>query len=120
MEEKKQEKLSYYQRNRERCLATAKAYREEHKEYYQSYWKDYFQANKAELNKKRAEYAKKHKERIYKKNRTEYYPRHKEKKEMKQEKKKNPTELPPVLSDSGVEIPRFSLVMVPGGVVTFD
>ena len=76
MEESKSETLTYYQRNRERCLAKAKEYRTKHKEKYQQYWKTYYEKKKQELMKKRMEYAKKNRDKIYERNRTIYYPKH--------------------------------------------
>lgn len=76
MEQKEEKKETYYQRNRERCLARAIEYREKNKEKYQQYWKTYYEKKKQQLLEKRKEYARKNKERIYERNRTVYYPRH--------------------------------------------
>ena len=68
-------KLSYYQRNKEKCLAQATEYRIKHRDKYQEYWRKYYQENKEELAAKRVAYAQKHKDRIYKNNREKYYPK---------------------------------------------
>lgn len=67
---------TYYQRNREKCLARANEYRTKNKEKYQVYWKTYYMKKKQEILEKRKEYARKNKEYIYQRNRTVYYPKH--------------------------------------------
>lgn len=111
-------KLSYYQRNREKCIAQATEYRLKNKEKYQEYWKKYYQENKAELTAKRVAYARKHKERIYKNNREKYYPKSREKKKEQmtsQEIHKARLELPrPLVLDKIVSEPAFTFTRIEG------
>ena len=112
-----QEKKSYYQRNKEKCLAQANEYRLKHREKYQEYWKKYYQENKAELTAKRVAYARKHKERIYKNNREKYYPKHREKKEKltPQQIHKARLELPkPLVLEKIVSEPTFTFTKEEG------
>lgn len=62
--EEKPVKLTYYQRNREKCIAQAKAYQAAHKEKYQTYFKQYWEKNKETLTQRSKEYAKTHREQI--------------------------------------------------------
>lgn len=106
---------TYYQKNKDRQLALAKKYREEHKEQYQSYYKTWYLANREKVLEKRKEYARKNKEKIYEKYRTIYYPRHQAKKE-----EAAPPSLPVVLSPH-VELPRYTMFVTEGTVeVRFD
>jgi len=50
------ETQTYYERNREKCIAYAKAYNASHKEQMKEYWKAYYQTNKAALNEQRKTY----------------------------------------------------------------
>ena len=111
-----EEKLTYYQKNKEKCLAQAKEYNLQNKEKQKEYWHTYYLKNKAALIKKRVAYAKKHKQRIYEKNRTVYYPRH-------HQKKQGLTQDPLVPSTyvlSPVEELPWNIKICPGGTVTFD
>lgn len=49
------EKLSYYQRNREKSLARAKAYRDSHRDEYNRKYKLWYRENKDELYARRRE-----------------------------------------------------------------
>lgn len=113
-----QENLSYYARNKEKCLAQATAYRLAHREKYQEYWKTYYQANKQELLEKRKQYAKTHKDRIYKKYRDSYYPKSQRKKKegmTKQELHKARLELPkPEVVEKIVSQPSFTFTRTEG------
>lgn len=66
---------TYYQRNREKCLARSNEYRVKNREKYQQYWKTYYEKKKQEILEKRKEYARKNRDKIYERNRTVYYPR---------------------------------------------
>jgi hypothetical protein len=113
-----EQKLSYYQRNKAKCIAQATEYRLKNKEKYQEYWKKYYQENKAELTAKRVAYARKHKERIYKKNREKYYPKHQAKKKEEMSLKeihKARLELPrPEVLEKIVSEPAFTFTRTEG------
>ena len=135
------QKETYYQRNREKCLARANAYREEHKEKYQQYWKTYYEKKKQDILTQRKEYARKNKDKIYERNRTVYYPRHYAKKkgdrppkllkEVKESvKKKNSIEVlevgKEIIQDVSelnptIILPQWTMIISPGEhVVTWD
>lgn len=44
-----EEPLSYYQRNKAKCLAQAKAYQQKHRDEYREYHRTYYQMNRDEL-----------------------------------------------------------------------
>lgn len=69
-------KKTYYQRNREHCLAVANSYRRSHREKIAEYKKAYYQKNKAEIKAKSREYYRRNKAEIKVKSR-EYYRRKK-------------------------------------------
>ena len=75
------EKPSYYERNRERIIATTKKYQQENKEKVKEYQREYFQKNKDKLSKKHKEWREQH-----------YVPKPKVKKEKPPTQEK--TELP--------------------------
>jgi len=70
-----EEKITYYERNKEKCKAQAVAYQEANKEKYKAYFKDYYQKNKERLKAKHKAYVEKNKQTIYKKHRESYYPK---------------------------------------------
>lgn len=101
-----EEKESYYSRNRDKQLALATAYRNAHKEQYKQYWKTYYEKNKSVLLKKRAQYARKNKEKIYYKYKTIYYPRH-------QQKNKNQIQDPvPATAPETTEVPSLPPILI--------
>lgn len=110
-------KETYYQRHRERLLAQATAYRIQHREKYQEYWKTYYAQKKEELLKKRKEYALKNHDKISARRKTVYYPKQKIKKEkIPEEKPIEVQELNPT-----VELPQWTMIISPGNhMVTWD
>lgn len=65
-------KLTYYQKNKEKCIAQAKAYQAAHREKYQAYFKQYWAKNKAKITQRTKEYAKKHRAEINARQRDRY------------------------------------------------
>lgn len=143
MSEEKKE--TYYQRNREKCIAQANAYREKHKEKYQQYWKTYYEKKKQQILEQRKEYARKNKDKIYQRNRTVYYPKNYAKrkanrppkvlKEVKErDKKKNSVDVvveevvqeQEIIQDVSelnptVELPQWTMIISPGShTITWD
>lgn len=55
-----EEKKTYYERNREKCLAQAREYQKAHAQDYKDYWKVYYQENKDKLREQRREYRRLH------------------------------------------------------------
>lgn len=59
-----EEKLSYYQRNKAKCLAQAKEYQQKNKEKYKLYWQEYYQINKERISKQQRDYCAKNREKV--------------------------------------------------------
>jgi hypothetical protein len=55
-----EEKKTYYERNKEKCLAQAREYQKAHVQEYKDYWKVYYQENKDKLREQRKEYYRLH------------------------------------------------------------
>ena len=71
-------KLTYYQKNKEKCLAQAKAYQAAHKDHYKTYFREYYHKNKSKIVPRQEEYRRTHKEQINKTMREAYRRKHPE------------------------------------------
>ena len=107
---------TYYQRNKEKCLAQSKAYLVANREKYKEYHRAYYQLNKEKRNEARrlSDFTRKMKVR-------EQRQKEKDKKKIVfYETKAEPvTEPPPVLTCEE-ELPRWTLFRSPGVTLTFE
>ena len=116
-----QEEMTYYQRNRERLLAQATAYRLKHREKYREYWKTYYQENKKELIEKHRLYCIKNRDQIKARKRTVFYPKAKKEKVKPKEPISETPTIDQLVLNPTVEVPAFSMIISPGEhIVTFD
>ena len=110
-----EEKLSYYARNRAKCLAQAKAYLEANKDYYKEYHKQYYQLNKTKRNEQRKLWDFNRKLKLKEQRQKE----REKKKIVFYEKKEEPIEVPPLLSCEQ-ELPSGCMFRSPGVTLTFE
>lgn len=68
-------KLTYYQKNKEKCLAQAKAYQEANKEKYKTYFHEYWLKNKEKMTERARAYTKAHRAQINARERAAYHRR---------------------------------------------
>lgn len=66
---------TWYERNKEKAKAAAKAYREANKEKFKAYFKEYYQAHKDKLRERHKLWARENRDRLHALNREVYRPR---------------------------------------------
>jgi len=111
-----EEKPTYYQKNREKCLAQAKEYLAKNRDKYKEYHKKYYQENKEKRNEARrlADFNRRQKQR-------EQRQKEKEKKKIVfYEKKPEPVVEPPPVLRCEEELPRWTMFRSPGCTLTFE